>query len=77
MFDIPNHKDFEKIEPINKGWSSDKKYYIETIKGEKQLLRISDISEYNKKKVEFEAVKLVVEQGISMSQPLDFGVCND
>ena len=77
MIDIPNYKDFTKIEPINKGWSSDKKYYIETINGEKLLLRVSDISEYNKKKAEFEAVKLVAEQGVSMSQPIDFGVCND
>ena len=77
MIDIPSHNDFTKIEHINKGWSSDKKYYIETIKGEKLLLRISDISEYDKRKAEFEAVKLVAEQGISMSQPIDFGVCND
>jgi serine/threonine-protein kinase len=74
MFNIPNHEDFAKIEPINKGWSSDKNYYIETIKGEKLLLRISDIAVYDKKKAEFEAVKLVAEQSISMSQPLDFGV---
>jgi serine/threonine-protein kinase len=59
MIDIQNHRDFTKIEPINKGWSSDKKYYIETIKGEKLLLRISDISEYDKKQAGFEAVKLV------------------
>jgi aminoglycoside phosphotransferase (APT) family kinase protein len=77
IINIQRHEDFIKIEPINKGWSNDKKYYIETVNAEKLLLRISDISEYDKKKAEFEAVKLVEKQGIPMTQPIEFGVCND
>lgn len=77
MINISNHNNFAKIEPINKGWSSDKKFYIETVENKRLLLRISDITEYDKKKAEFEAVKLVAQQGISMSQPIDFGICND
>lgn len=57
MHDIPQYKNWTKIEPINKGWSSDKKYYIETKDSEKLLLRVSDISEYEIKKVEYEAIK--------------------
>ena len=77
MFDIKNYATFEKINPINKGWSSDKKYYIETLTNEKMLLRIADISEYDKKKSEFEMMKLLAESGLPMSQPVDFGICDN
>lgn len=77
MTDIPQYNTFTTLQPINKGWSSDKKYYIETQRGEKHLLRISDISEYEKKQVEFDIVCAIAEQGIPMSQPIDFGICND
>ena len=39
----------KSIEALNKGWSRDKKYIITTDK-DKYLLRISDISLYEKKK---------------------------
>jgi serine/threonine-protein kinase len=77
MFDIKNYATFEKIKPINKGWSSDKKYYIETVTNEKMLLRIADISEYDKKKSEFEMMKRIAECGVSMSQPVVFGICDN
>jgi aminoglycoside phosphotransferase (APT) family kinase protein len=77
MFDIKNHARFETIKPINKGWSNDKKYYIETVTNEKMLLRIADISEYNKKKSEFEMMKRLAKCGLTMSQPVDFGVCDN
>lgn len=35
MRDIPNYDTFEKIKPIHKGWSGDKKYYVETKDGER------------------------------------------
>lgn len=77
MFDIKSYATFEKIKPINKGWSSDKKYYIETVTNEKMLLRIADISEYDKKKCEFKTMKRLAECGIPMSFPIDFGICNN
>lgn len=75
--DIPNFATFSKIEKLNKGWSDDRKYYVETIFGEKRLLRISDISEYESKKQEFDIIKQISAIGINMSQPIDFGVCNN
>jgi|GEM_PF-6586826 len=54
MQDIKAYSTFTKIEPVLKGWSSDKKYYIETTDRQKLLLRVSDISEYDKKRAEFE-----------------------
>jgi aminoglycoside phosphotransferase (APT) family kinase protein len=47
MQNIKGYDTFVKIDPINKGWSSDKKIYIETTEGRKLLLRISDICEYD------------------------------
>lgn len=40
MRDIKNYNTFTKIEAVNKGWSNDKKYYIETDDGRRLLLRM-------------------------------------
>ena len=56
MHDINNFDTFSKIVPLTKGMSSDKKYYIENIDGKHLLLRIAEISEYDRKKTEFENV---------------------
>ncbi|WDV46414.1 phosphotransferase [Clostridiaceae bacterium M8S5] len=74
--DIPNVKTWKKISKINKGWSSDEKYYIEANDGSKMLLRISDISKYNSKKQEYESIRKLDEFDILMTRPIDFGVCN-
>ena len=77
IHDIPGYDDFVNIEPLNKGWSTDKKYIVTTSTGEKRLLRIADIAEYDRKKIEIEMMKRVSALGISMSQPIDFGTCNN
>lgn len=75
MKDIPGYNNFRKIEPIDKGMSSDKKYYIETSNG-RLLLRMADISEYTSKETIFNMMKCVAALDIPMSYPVDFGVCN-
>ncbi|WP_127576712.1 aminoglycoside phosphotransferase family protein [Paenibacillus barengoltzii] len=75
--DIQGYETFKKIDPITKGWSSDQKYYIETVTNERWLLRIADISQYDHKKHEFEMMRRLAESGIPMSRPVDFGVCNN
>lgn len=77
MQEIKGYNTFAKVEPLNKGWSSDKKYYIEAEDGRKLLLRIADISEYDRKKAEFEIVKQVSALDVPMSQPVDFGICDN
>ncbi len=74
--DIKDYRAFTKIEPVNKGWSRDKKHYIETVDGRKLLLRVADIAEYNRKKAEYEMMKQVAALGVPMSQPVDFGICD-
>jgi serine/threonine-protein kinase len=76
MTDISTRPTFAKIEPLNKGWSSDKKYYIETDTGEHLLLRVANIAERERKLAEFEMMRRVAALGVPMSQPLDFGECN-
>ncbi len=68
---------FVEKEPINKGWSSDKKYCVTDENGEKYLLRISEISQYETKKSEFEMMKLVSALGVPMCLPIEFGTCDD
>ena len=77
MKDIPNFDQFVKVEEINKGWSNDKKYYVETRDQERLLLRISAVSEYDEKKKEFEIMKKLATVGVNMSQPIAFGICDN
>ncbi len=64
-------------EPINKGWSSDKKYCVTDKNGTRYLLRVSDIAEYDKKKSEFDMMKQVAALGVPMCQPIEFGTCDE
>lgn len=76
MIDIPGYEAFTKIEPLDKGYSSEKKYYIETTGGKRFLLRIADVPEYNRKKNEYNMMKRVASIDVPMPQPVDLGVCN-
>ncbi len=68
---------FVSKELINKGWSSDKKYCVTDENGKKYLLRISDISQLETKKSEFEMMKKVAEKGVPMCLPLEFGISDE
>ena len=78
MKNIPLLSDtFKVIQPIKKGMSSDKKYFITTNDGEHLLLRISDFSELERKKVEYELINKFYAMNIPMPQPIDFGICDN
>ncbi|WFA09074.1 phosphotransferase [Tissierella sp. Yu-01] len=64
------------MKPILKGWSDDEKYYLEDEKGVKFLLRLTDISLYEKKLKEFENIKQLSKLDFNMSKPLEFGTCD-
>jgi serine/threonine-protein kinase len=72
-----NNSAFAIIKPINKGMSSDKKYYVETIDGKRMLLRVADISEYKRKEAEYKMMERVYELGVITPKPYGFGVCED
>lgn len=75
--EISDSRKWQIIEPIKKGWSNDQKYYIRTADGRELLLRVSDISQYENKKQEFEAIKQLDNLDILISRPVDFGICNN
>ena len=69
--------DFVEVMPINKGWSEDKKYCVTDKNGQKYLLRISSMEQYERKKAEFERMQKVWALGIPMCEPIEFGTCED
>ncbi len=74
---IPNRENYVSVHPIEKGWSKDIKYRLETKTGEKHLIRFSPFSLYEKKKDEFDALKSITSLNFPMSRPLEFGTTPD
>lgn len=68
------NSDHLRWEQINKGWSEDKKFYMEAQDGRKFLMRTSDVNNFDRKKAEFEVMVKLHDLGIPMSTPLDFGI---
>ena len=62
---------------ILEGWSNDKKYCITDENGERFLLRISDIAQYDKKQLEFMMMQRAASLGIPMCLPIEFGICEE
>lgn len=75
--DIAISKDWENVEPVEKGWSSDRKYKVRMADGRTQLLRISDFAQYDAKLREYRVIEKYARLGFPMSMPVAFGVCND
>lgn len=76
-FDIEQSKNWKSVVLVSKGWSSDKKYLITTDTDERLLLRLSDIGQFDAKKKEYDIIKKYAGLDIKMSEPIEFGVCND
>ena len=68
---------YNNIHKISKGWSADKKYFIESKTGEKYLLRVNPIEYLARKEKEFNIIEDVYKLEINMSKPIDFGICNN
>lgn len=68
--DIKNNSDWQSVDKVSKGWSSDSKYFIKTKEGKMLLLRISDMEQYETKKKEYEIVEKYSKLGFLMSQPI-------
>lgn len=71
---IKEYSSWNIIKKIDKGWSSDDKYYIKNNMGEEFLLRLSDISTFQDKKREYENLCKISKTNINMSMPINFGV---
>lgn len=74
--DIKEFSTFKTIDEIAEGWSTDKKYYIETKDAKKLLLRTADIKLESQKKLEFDRIKAISGLSFEMARPISFGICN-
>lgn len=68
---------FIKSEPIEKGWSEDKKYCVTAPDGTKYLLRVTPISRYETRKSLFTMLEKAAALDIPMCLPIEFGTCDD
>ncbi len=76
MFDGISIADtFSVVKEIKKGMSGDRKYYIETIEGKKLLLRITDASNYETKKKDYDFLCRLNKASLPVPQAMDFGLC--
>lgn len=68
---------FTRLEPLQKGFSSDKKYVAETADGAVFLVRVSNESAGPRRKQEFGMMRKAAALGVPMPQPVEFGTCED
>jgi aminoglycoside phosphotransferase (APT) family kinase protein len=66
-----------KVEQIERGWSNDDKFYIETNDNQKLILRTTSIESLQQKQKEYSIIKKYSQTGIHMSKPIGFGIDND
>lgn len=62
---------------IEKGWSKDKKYCAIAKDGRRYLFRVSDLSQYEAKRMEFQMMQRTEALGVPMCQPIEFGTCQE
>ena len=67
------HLNFISKKPINKGWSSDKKYCVTTADGVKYLLRVSSQEKSVNRANLFRLQQQVADLGVSICKPVEFG----
>ena len=64
-------------EPINKGWSCDKKYRVTTTDGVKYLLRVTPEEKSANRAEMFRMMQQLANLDISMCKPVEFGKCDE
>ena len=68
---------FISRDPINKGWSGDKKYCVTTAEGKKYLLRITPEEKSANRADMFRMQQVVEALGVPMCRPVEFGKCEE
>ncbi|NQN35809.1 phosphotransferase [Streptococcus suis] len=59
-------------QPLTKGWSTDRKYKVQLEDGRFGLLRIAERPAYEAKRLEFQLVENLFDQGLPVAEPLSF-----
>ncbi len=71
------YEQITRLEPIDKGWSGDKKYKVSTGSGEVYLLRLSPEEKYDRRLRQFRSMEAAAALGIPMCRPVEFGRCGE
>ena len=69
--------EFIKKEPIDKGWSCDKKYRAETADGARYLLRVTPREKAATRPDMFRMQQAVASLGVPMCEPIECGECDE
>lgn len=64
-------------QPIDRGWSADRKYKALTADGTAYFLRISPEEQYARRSREFDHMRQVWELGVRVCEPVEFGRCGE
>lgn len=75
--DIPTASTFSVVKEIKDGMSGDRKYYIETVDGQKLLLRISEAANIDIKKKDYDFLTSLNKANLPVPQAIDFGLCEE
>ena len=70
-------KDAANIEEISKGFSPDRKYIVTTINNEKYMVRIGDVQEYERRKIEFQILNEMVKRNVKVQRPIEIGILEE
>ena len=62
-------------EPICRGWSADRKYRAADARGNAYFLRISSMSQFENRKLQFSHMQQVQALGVRVCAPVEFGTC--
>lgn len=65
------------LQPIEKGWSSDRKFLMSDQEGNRLVLRAAAVERLEQKQQEFRFLSQVYALGVPTSQPVCFGKCGD
>ncbi len=68
---------FVTREPIEKGWSNDRKYCVTDESGTRYLLRVSALELEERKRAQFAMMERVAALGVPMCRPVEFGLCEE
>ena len=66
---------FVSAEPIDKGWSGDKKYRVQTADGRTLLLRLSPVEQLARKREECTRMRQAAALGVPLCCPVEVGTC--
>jgi len=75
--DIPAASTFSVVKEVKDGMSGDRKYYIETVDGQKLLLRISEAANIDIKKKDYDFLTSLNKANLPVPQAIDFGLCEE